>query len=313
MKIQTLVTLSLFAVVGTASAANLNLDTERVWKNLEEVRAGGAGTDASATFSIPLSKISKSAVGKYIEHRKAGDESRENDRRNGRQARENHIEQCTLVRAYSSAILKKIIAANKLEAIVATTPLELRFGVSCSAHPKWDLPEAVQSGGSINVDIGMVKTMQSESALAAVIAHELAHFLRRHEIQAEASQERWFRRLDPGGMFGGGRASIPIEQRQQYEKEADALGALLMERAGYKTEAAIMGLHLSDERSTLKEQVEFPQKVDETRRALLADRMQTLALGASITNHTPEAPLAAYPAQVKTAIDFYFDLGNLPK
>jgi beta-barrel assembly-enhancing protease len=92
--------------------------------------------------------------------------------------------------------------------------------------------------GMLQVWSGLLLRVENEAQLAAVLGHELGHYMRRHSLQGLRSAES---RSALGAMFGpitGGLASIAASlsmfsfSRDQ-EREADRIGVTLMRRAGY--------------------------------------------------------------------------------
>jgi predicted Zn-dependent protease len=98
-------------------------------------------------------------------------------------------------------------------------------------------------GGFIYVTRGMLTHMNSESELAAVLGHEIAHVTEKHALQREnrskginvlntllvaVSGQREL--YDLGNMFGGVLLS---GYSREFELEADEVGATFMAKAGY--------------------------------------------------------------------------------
>jgi predicted Zn-dependent protease len=81
--------------------------------------------------------------------------------------------------------------------------------------------------GRIYVSLGLLVRMDSEDQLAAVLAHELAHFLLRH-----SAQDRRYQALT--------RSTVArMRFSRQEERAADRLGMDLMQEAGY----SLSGMH----------------------------------------------------------------------
>ena len=99
---------------------------------------------------------------------------------------------------------------------------------------------------------GLLLRMRSEAQLVGVIAHEAAHFLRKHQIRAWRDMKRKTDILAFGSMLAGvagGAAGVYtgdyvrlaqlgailslFRYSRGMEAEADAMGAALMEKAGY--------------------------------------------------------------------------------
>jgi predicted Zn-dependent protease len=112
-------------------------------------------------------------------------------------------------------------------------------------------------GGSVLVSHGLVRRLQSESELAAVLAHEIAHVVKKHQLSAiqssmnsdvlagfgkEAAGRAVARRGDVTGL--GGKAANagvdavkngvflrPLDRGMEYD--ADRMAVLLATRSGY--------------------------------------------------------------------------------
>lgn len=108
-------------------------------------------------------------------------------------------------------------------------------------------------GGTVVISYGLLKHLQSESELAGVLAHEVAHVVQKHQLKAiqsgamgdvggallkEAADRSKFGR-QTGGMFSEAAANLvkdgfflrPLDRSLEYE--ADRMGVVLATRAGY--------------------------------------------------------------------------------
>ena len=112
-------------------------------------------------------------------------------------------------------------------------------------------------GGTVLVSHGLVKRLQSESELAGVLAHEIAHVVKRHQlaaIQSSAGSDAWagvgkelaMQRAGRGGDVMGLKSQLasagvdlvkngfflkPLDRSMEYE--ADRLGVVIAARGGY--------------------------------------------------------------------------------
>lgn len=119
----------------------------------------------------------------------------------------------------------------------------------------WGETGASMSAGILTVEPEMIAIMSSEDEVAAVVAHEIVHYLRAHEEQLVAARPRsWI----PLGRRGGDMFDAPpqpsreeLEARWRHELEADALSLRLLVNAGYDPSAAIGALLvIQNERNT---------------------------------------------------------------
>ena len=107
-------------------------------------------------------------------------------------------------------------------------------------------------GGYIGVHSGLVLAAQSESELAGVLSHEIAHVTQKHQArlmgkQNQAVMTQWLAmavailaaRSNPNvssaAMVGGAAASVQtmLNYTRDFEREADRIGIQTLERAGF--------------------------------------------------------------------------------
>ena len=97
--------------------------------------------------------------------------------------------------------------------------------------------------GSMQVWSGLLLRVANEAQLAAVIGHEIGHYLQRHslarlrDIRDKAALAQVLGLFGVAGLLGqlAVHASAFAYQRD-HEREADQIGAILMHRAGYSVE-----------------------------------------------------------------------------
>jgi len=115
-------------------------------------------------------------------------------------------------------------------------------------------------GGLIAINSGLILATESESELAAVMAHELAHNAQLHVQRAheDASSQRWLMLAGvlaaaiAGGDAGkalalgaaAGSSQLTVNQIRRYEFEADRLGIEGLARAGFDPEGYARFLEL---------------------------------------------------------------------
>ncbi|WP_313950349.1 M48 family metalloprotease [Accumulibacter sp.] len=122
----------------------------------------------------------------------------------------------------------------------ARPDLAWHFGVIESA----DVNAFAAPGGYVFVTRGLYRQLQSESELAGVLAHEIAHIVSKHHLKLLAQGQL----LDQGGkllseqageseqiarMIGSGAELFSRSLDQKAEYEADSLAMVLAARAGY--------------------------------------------------------------------------------
>jgi hypothetical protein len=111
-----------------------------------------------------------------------------------------------------------------------------------------DLNAFALPGGPMFVNRGMLEKANNEGELAGVMAHELSHVALRHATaqatkNSSAGNTARSLLLILGGAAVGGQAgaelgavaaqSFMLKYSREYEAQADALGAIIMARAGY--------------------------------------------------------------------------------
>ena len=95
--------------------------------------------------------------------------------------------------------------------------------------------------GMMQIWTGLLLRVQNEAQLAAVIGHEMGHYLRRHSLQrwrdargkSDAAAIFAFAGL-PGAIAQFGLLASIFSFSRDQEREADAIGLDLMAKAGYK-------------------------------------------------------------------------------
>ena len=109
-------------------------------------------------------------------------------------------------------------------------------------------------GGFIYVTRGMLTHMNSESELAAVLGHEIAHVTEKHAIRRQnkgkrdqfitsvvAVLTRQYAVQELGGILGG---VLLTGYSREFELEADAVGARYMAQAGYSPDAMLKTIEI---------------------------------------------------------------------
>jgi len=104
----------------------------------------------------------------------------------------------------------------------------------CLAHAEIDVSDDLNAGTDgkiIQVDSALINLVDNDDqALAAIVAHELAHIVLDHPARLTAA------RVDRGLFKGFGRSARLFKQT---ENEADRLSVVLMANAGYDPQAAV--------------------------------------------------------------------------
>jgi len=104
-------------------------------------------------------------------------------------------------------------------------------------------------GGPIFINIGTINAADSEAELAGVMSHEMSHVYMQHSAK-QAPKQEWAGILSAlGGLLGGtagalaqmgiqyGAGTILMKYSRTDEAQADAVGAIIMYKAGYNPRA----------------------------------------------------------------------------
>jgi predicted Zn-dependent protease len=94
--------------------------------------------------------------------------------------------------------------------------------------------------GMLQVWTGLLLRVENEAQLAAVIGHEIGHYLQRHslerlrDIKSKAAASQVFALFGLAGAIGQlALAASAYAYDREHETEADRIGAILMHQAGY--------------------------------------------------------------------------------
>lgn len=144
-------------------------------------------------------------------------------------------ERCLTTEAYLRGILDRLVRASRLEHFAAAEPA-LTLVVQCTSRASLPVARA-SAGGVILVPRALPELAASEDAIAAVLAHELAHLTLRHA-------ERFIE------VQGEGAGDVLLSLKNAHEREADVTGLKLLVNAGYDPKAAIDHLRAVNELAT---------------------------------------------------------------
>lgn len=119
------------------------------------------------------------------------------------------------IQTYLAAGFLRIQRDGQEEFIAVSAPRACAYRV----HLKMDSKiSAKASGGQITVSSGLLEFAKTDSELAFVLGHELAHGIKKHMKQA---------------VFSGGLLGLANQKMQGLETEADYVGLTLATAAGY--------------------------------------------------------------------------------
>jgi predicted Zn-dependent protease len=190
-------------------------------------------------------------------------------------------------------------------------------------------------GGFIGVHTGLILTAQSESELAAVLAHEVAHVTQRHIARLVAQQERssmlsmaavalaiLAARSNPqaaAGVMAGAQAqqlASRLAFTRDNEREADRVGVMILERAGFDPHAMPVFLERLQRATRLLDSGNYPSymrthPVTYERIADVQNRTFTLPyrqIPDSIEFHLVRAKLRAQQGEATAAVAFFDEL-----
>ena len=131
------------------------------------------------------------------------------------------------------------------DSIAGTTDWEFQFFVlDADIVNAFALP-----GGPVFITTGMLFELESEDAVAGVLAHEIVHVLARHSAQRIAKSELTNGLIGAVGVASGDQGTaqaaavignlVNMQYGRDDELESDTLGVCLMISAGYDPEAMV--------------------------------------------------------------------------
>jgi predicted Zn-dependent protease len=129
-------------------------------------------------------------------------------------------------------------------------PQEYSWPFEFHVIPQKDINAFALPGGPMFVNVGAIVAAENEAELAGVMAHEMAHVYMQHSAK-QAAKAQWTGLLGAlGGLFGGGTAGslarlgiqvgaggLMMKYSRSDEAQADAVGAIMMYKAGYDPKA----------------------------------------------------------------------------
>jgi Zn-dependent protease with chaperone function len=129
-------------------------------------------------------------------------------------------------------------------------PQEYSWPFEFHVIPQKDINAFALPGGPMFVNVGAVVAADNEAELAGVMAHEMSHVYLQHSAK-QASKAQWTNLLGAlGGLFGGGAGgnlarlgiqlgagTLLMKYSRDDEAQADAVGAIIMYKAGYNPRA----------------------------------------------------------------------------
>lgn len=133
---------------------------------------------------------------------------------------------CPRTQSFVQGILDRLISGSNLELVMNRNDYPITMVVTCDIA---DFPDAEMKAGVLALSAELVLLLHSEDEIAAVLAHEVAHFVLAHDHKILAN----WNRLTP---FAINRL------RMQHEEEADAESLVLLSNAGYDPYAAVDAL-----------------------------------------------------------------------
>lgn len=186
-------------------------------------------------------------------------------------------------------------------------------------------------GGFIGVHSGLIQTAQTESELAGVLAHEVAHVTQRHIARMIASQERnqiaalaalaigilaarSNSQVSQAVIAGSQAATIQgqLDFSRDNEREADRIGLQILEKAGFDARAMPTFMERL-QRATRVYESNAPaylrtHPINTERIADLQNRTETLAYKQVADNHSFQlvrARLRAMSDEPRQAVEFF--------
>lgn len=133
--------------------------------------------------------------------------------------------------------------------LVAVIPADNSWPYQFHVVQQSDINAFALPGGPIFVNVGTINAAQNEAQLAGVLAHEMSHVYMQHSAK-QAPKQEWANVLGAlGGLLGGtagdlakmgiqfGAGTLLMKYSRKDEAQADAVGAIIMYKAGYNPRA----------------------------------------------------------------------------
>jgi len=134
--------------------------------------------------------------------------------------------------------------------LAGVIPQEYSWPFEFHVIPQKDINAFALPGGPMFVNVGAIVAADNEAELAGVMAHEMSHVYMQHSAK-QAGKAQWTSLLGAlGGLFGGGAAgnlarigiqlgagTLMMKYSRGDEAQADAVGAIIMYKAGYNPKA----------------------------------------------------------------------------
>ena len=179
---------------------------------------------------------------------------------------------CARTEASVNRIVTRLVGGSSLKIATEQNP-PMFVGLACHSRDI-KLPET--TGGVILIYPEILRGLNTEDQLAAMIAHEMVHYLRSHEEGIETTLDTWM-------PF---RENAVNRAKWENEKEADRLSAKLLSNAGFDPFAAseVPGLvdqQLANTAQWKAGQINFPIDSAEERRIRIQFEIKTKKLKGS--------------------------------
>jgi Peptidase family M48 len=133
--------------------------------------------------------------------------------------------------------------------LVSVIPQQYSWPYQFHVIPQKEINAFALPGGPIFINIGTINAADNEAELAGVIAHEMSHVYMQHSAK-QAPKQEWAGLLGAlGGLLGGGlgrlaqmgiqmgAGTLLMRYSRKDEAQADAVGAIIMYKAGYNPKA----------------------------------------------------------------------------
>jgi beta-barrel assembly-enhancing protease len=213
--------------------------------------------------------------------------------------------------------------------LLATSPNPGEFKLRLRVLNGTQANAFVFPNGAAFITTGLLSRLENESQMAAVLGHELTHFLNRHGLKEHrTSVNRQLRNLFMGtlviGLTGGLMPPQAVDlwsisttdgYSRELEFEADSVGLVMLTAAGYPANAAIRALeHLRD----APEEQQSEEKSQLGSHPRLVDRVANVRELIAESGDLPAPTQPADPSAYATSIDgllldtarLHLDAGN---
>ncbi len=148
--------------------------------------------------------------------------------------------------------------------------------------------------GTILITTGLISRLRTESQLAFILGHELAHLIKKHGEQSFVKEYSLKKQFNLTSVSGSNAFNVLMHYSQEFEMEADAMGIELTSNAGYNYREASSALIATSFNDTLYDYVKldfkksFSSKDFNVDSSMMKKNADNISIGSSDQNGNDE-------------------------